>query len=55
MEDSSDGRVLGEMKVSKEIDDNLIMRITPLYNEVNLCLVFRGSSSFINIDSFSFK
>lgn len=54
-EDSSDGRVLGEMKVSKEIDDNLIMRITPLYDDVNLCLVFRGSSSFINIDSFSFK
>lgn len=56
-EDSLDGRLLGEYKIVDEINDNLSIPITPLYDNLNLYVVFRNvsSSSLINIDSFTFK
>ena len=56
-EDSLDGRLLGEYKIVDEINDNLSIPIIPLYDNLNLYVVFRNvsPSSLINIDSFTFK
>ena len=56
-EDSLDGRLLGQYKIGDEVNDNLSVPITPLYDNLNLYVVFRNvsPSSLIDIDSFTFK
>lgn len=54
-EDSLDGRILGDIRLSKDNSGNISIPISPLYDNVSLYFIFKNGNSFVNIDSFSFR
>lgn len=54
-EDTIDGRLLGSYNVSNRPIKKALIPISPLYDKINLFLLFKNGNSFIEIDYLSFE